>query len=224
MQDDIAQAVAEKQRKDEYETAELITRGTPSVAARKGIDGGMHPLFAAKTPNGNTGLSDTKSMTLASYAPVPPVPPSVNPPASADGPIAGRDSAANSRRRVHLGGTGNRRARRTGGQATGSARARRLCAVVELRRLLLQPARRRSALAARTTTASTTGAPVKQAAAGEARSRRSWPPRNRRRRSKSSEQQASAETVGEPKERDTAMAGAQPIVPSNSFDNRWSMR
>ena len=88
VQDDIAQAVAEKQRKDEYETAELITRGTPTVAMRRGIDGGMHPLFAAKTPNGNTGLSDSKSLTLASYAPVPPVPPNVNPPVSPDGPTA----------------------------------------------------------------------------------------------------------------------------------------
>ena len=36
VQDDVAQAVAEKQRKDEYETAELVTRGTPTVAPAQG--------------------------------------------------------------------------------------------------------------------------------------------------------------------------------------------
>jgi hypothetical protein len=43
---------------------------------------------------------------------------------------------------------------------------------------------------------------------------------------KSSEHKpAPPKLVGEPpKERDTAMAGAQAVVPSNSFDNRWSIR
>ncbi len=50
MADDIAQAVSEKQRKDEFETAELITRGTPSVVARKGVDGGMHRAVRGENP------------------------------------------------------------------------------------------------------------------------------------------------------------------------------
>src|SRR5437016_868406 len=39
---EIAAAVAEKQRKDRLQTAELISQGTPTVPVRTGIDGGMH--------------------------------------------------------------------------------------------------------------------------------------------------------------------------------------
>ena len=45
---EIAAAVAEKQRKDRLQTAELIAHGTPTVHIRSGIDGGMHPVFLAK--------------------------------------------------------------------------------------------------------------------------------------------------------------------------------
>jgi murein L,D-transpeptidase YafK len=44
---DIVAAVNEKQRQDEYQTAELITRGTKTSPIRTGTDGGMHPVFAA---------------------------------------------------------------------------------------------------------------------------------------------------------------------------------
>src|SRR6266705_4195438 len=48
---EIAAAVAEKQRKDRLQTAELISQGTPTVPVRTGIDGGMHPVFLAKFKN-----------------------------------------------------------------------------------------------------------------------------------------------------------------------------
>ena len=169
VQDDIAQAVAEKQRKDEYETAELITRGTPSVAARKGIDGGMHPLFAAKTPNGNTGLSDTKSYTLASYA--------RRAAGAAERQSAdlarwtdrGRHRAC--RRPVAISSSAHRprpAARAEPAKQQAAPGARRLGAVVELRRLLLQPGEAGSAFGGSDTTASTTRARQAGRAAAEA--------------------------------------------------------
>jgi len=48
---EIAAAVAEKQRKDRLQTAQLIRQGTPTVPLRTGIDGGMHPVFLAKFKN-----------------------------------------------------------------------------------------------------------------------------------------------------------------------------
>src|SRR5262249_27364266 len=39
---DIAVAVNEKQKQDEFETAELVTRGTKTSPVRMGTDGGMH--------------------------------------------------------------------------------------------------------------------------------------------------------------------------------------
>jgi hypothetical protein len=220
VQDDVAQAVAEKQRKDEFQTAELITRGTPSVVARKGIDGGMHPLFAAKTPNGSTGLSDSKSLTLASYAAVPPVPPSVNPPTSPDGPIAAVTAAA------APGGD------LVSGPATTTARAepaRQQPSAVRVASAsssssegFFSSLARRIGIGGSDNTASTAPAPTKQTSQSVKQKpvvAAVKPPAP----VKSAETRPAPKSA-EPKERDTTIAGAQPVVSGNSFDNRWSLR
>src|ERR1700716_1744171 len=56
--DEVADAVREKQQEDQAETAKLISRGTPVARINTGIDGGMNKVFAAKLPDGNTGLSE----------------------------------------------------------------------------------------------------------------------------------------------------------------------
>ena len=48
----------EKQEQDQAETAKLIAKGTPVARLNTGIDGGMNKVFAAKLPNGSTGLSE----------------------------------------------------------------------------------------------------------------------------------------------------------------------
>ena len=51
-------AVRGKQRRDEIQTYELISRGTPAVSITTGIDGGMHPMFlAAVRSNGGPGTT-----------------------------------------------------------------------------------------------------------------------------------------------------------------------
>ena len=45
VQADVLAAVNDKQRRDEYQTAELINRGTRTSPIRTGADGGMHPVF-----------------------------------------------------------------------------------------------------------------------------------------------------------------------------------
>ncbi len=45
---EIVAAVNDKQRRDEIQTADLIRRGTPAAPVRMGTDGGMHPSFLAK--------------------------------------------------------------------------------------------------------------------------------------------------------------------------------
>jgi murein L,D-transpeptidase YafK len=217
--DDIAQAVAEKQRRDEYETAEMITRGTPSVAARRGIDGGMHPLFAAKTPNGSTGLSDAKSSTLVSYAAVPPVPPSVNPPASPDGSVAPVTQVSNA-----VGDFLSTSAPASASRAEPAAKqnVRVAAAPSSNSEGFFSSLARRIGLGG-SDTARTAPAPVKQAPPrpkpAVAAAKPPAPVRSHETRTTETKPAA-----GEPKERDTAMAGAQPIVPANSFDSRWSLR
>src|SRR5580698_3731360 len=56
--DEVADAVRERQREEDAETAKLIAKGTPVARMNTGIDGGMNRVFAAGVPNGSTGLSE----------------------------------------------------------------------------------------------------------------------------------------------------------------------
>src|SRR4030088_803951 len=90
--DEVADAVREKQQQDQVETARLISRGTPVARINTGIDGGMNKIFAARVPEGNTGLSeggDGQSLSLLSMARAPgTIPATVNPPR---GPVTSPD-------------------------------------------------------------------------------------------------------------------------------------
>ncbi|MBR1273178.1 L,D-transpeptidase family protein [Bradyrhizobium sp. AUGA SZCCT0283] len=80
--DEVADAVREKQATDLAETARLIAKGTPVARINTGIDGGMHRVFAARVPEGNTGLSepgDASTLSLMARAPGT-IPSHVNPP------------------------------------------------------------------------------------------------------------------------------------------------
>src|SRR5262249_43583547 len=72
--EDIADAVREKQRRDDIKTAELINRGTPTVPVKMGVDGGMNATFltAVRTHGGPGATIHTAAGTI---------PPHVNPPA-----------------------------------------------------------------------------------------------------------------------------------------------
>ena len=55
---DLVAAVRDKQRRDEMQTAELISRGTPAAPVRTGTDGGMNPTFlAAVKSHGGPGAN-----------------------------------------------------------------------------------------------------------------------------------------------------------------------
>lgn len=82
--EDIASAVREKQQRDEAEYNKLVAKGTPVARLNTGIDGGMNKIFAAKIPEGSTGLSEsaegnTLQMLAMSKAPGT-IPGTVNPP------------------------------------------------------------------------------------------------------------------------------------------------
>ncbi|WP_249141436.1 murein L,D-transpeptidase family protein [Bradyrhizobium liaoningense] len=82
--EEIASAVRQKQAKDETEYARLVAKGTPMARMNTGIDGGMNKIFAAKIPEGSTGLSEgaegtTLQMLAMAKAPGT-IPGHVNPP------------------------------------------------------------------------------------------------------------------------------------------------
>jgi murein L,D-transpeptidase YafK len=91
--DEIADAVREKQREDETKTADLITRGAPVAKLNPGIDGGMNAVFASKLPNGQTGLSEATNYSVASYSAAPgTIPPTVNPPSAPEPQVQVNDA------------------------------------------------------------------------------------------------------------------------------------
>jgi hypothetical protein len=88
---EVADAVREKQQQDEAEIAKLIAKGTPVARINTGIDGGMNRVFAARIPDGNTGLSDGgggQGLQLALSRAPGTIPPGVNPPR---GPVTSPD-------------------------------------------------------------------------------------------------------------------------------------
>ena len=84
--DEITAAVREKQQADEAEYAKLVAKGTPVVKLNTGIDGGMNQIFASRVPGGSTGLSEGgegQGLSLAALTPAPgTIPSHVNPPRS----------------------------------------------------------------------------------------------------------------------------------------------
>ncbi|WP_298874089.1 murein L,D-transpeptidase family protein [uncultured Bradyrhizobium sp.] len=90
--EDIASAVREKQQRDEAEYAKLVAKNIPVARMNTGIDGGMNKIFAAKIPEGSTGLSEgaegnTLQMLAMSKAPGT-IPGTVNPPKPNLEPVA----------------------------------------------------------------------------------------------------------------------------------------
>lgn len=82
--EEVADAVREKQATELAETARLIAKGTPVAQLNTGIDGGMNKVFAARVPEGNTGLSeggDSQGLSVLAMSRAPgTIPSTVNPP------------------------------------------------------------------------------------------------------------------------------------------------
>ena len=213
--DEIADAVRQKQQADDAEMARLVAKGTPVARMNTGIDGGMNKVFAAKLPDGNTGLSDGgegQSLSLLALSRAPgTIPSHVNPPhpPSLEEPAVAAATAGPRRR-------GWRRQRRASHPTASSAAL---------------PARSASAARADTTASAPPPAP---AAKPKVDRRPGGPSRIRRQRAKPETKQAAAKPPLKPSISDTAtparclppsgtlVGGAQPIVPANSFDSRFS--
>ena len=230
--DEIAEAVRQKQQDDQAETAKLISKGTPVARTNTGIDGGMNKVFAAKLPDGSTGLSeggDGQGLSLLSLSRAPgTIPSHVNPPrgpvtapeeplaasmapATAPAPAAAATAAtrvASVAPNAQSDGFFSNLARKVGigGGADTTATAPTVAAkpkVIEAKRSV-PPLRPAEASAPK---ASTPAAPeTKQAAVR--------PPLK--------PSVTDAQAAAPPAAKDGMVAGSQPIVPPNSFDSRFS--
>jgi hypothetical protein len=82
--DEIADALKQKQDEDNAEFNKLAAKGVPTARLNTGIDGGMNPIFASHVPGASTGLSeggDGQGLSLVSMSRAPgTIPGTVNPP------------------------------------------------------------------------------------------------------------------------------------------------
>jgi murein L,D-transpeptidase YafK len=229
--DEVAQGVREKQQADDAEFAKLVNKGTPMAQLNTGIDGGMHRVFAARVPNGNTGLSEAgpSPSVFAAQERAPGTIPldHVNPPrgsvTSPDEPLTASLSSSSSTR-VAAAPSGESEgffsslARKFGGTASADATA---------------------AAPPPPTPAKPKVADVKPPRAEASRSAKSEPGKSES--GKAETRQASAKPALKPAVTEAAaaapapaaapaaaqssaslVAGAQPIVSSNSFESRFS--
>jgi murein L,D-transpeptidase YafK len=225
--DELADATREREQQDAAETAKLISKGTPVARLNTGIDGGMNKIFAARVPEGNTGLSeggDGQSLSLLSMARAPgTIPSTVNPPrapsdnlllgppqepkiaAAAAAPAAGPTRVANAAPNAQSDGFFSNLARKVGIGGTADATASTASTAPP------PPAKPKVIEAKRSEPPHPAAAPkaeTKQAAAKPALK-------------PSASDTASAAPAPAPAAKDSLVAGSAPIVSSNSFDNRF---
>jgi murein L,D-transpeptidase YafK len=235
--DEVADAVREKQQEEQAETAKLIAKGTPVARLNTGIDGGMNKVFAARVPNGSTGLSEGgegQGLSLLTMARAPgTIPATVNPPhgpvTSPDEPLVASMAPSSAPAAAAAPPTRVASAAPSNTQSDGGGFFSNLARKVGL-----------SGAVAADTTASAQPAPVPAKpkiieAKPTAQAKASKPEPSKPEPSKPETKQASArpplkpsvsdtETASAPAPaaKDSQVAGSAPIVQANSFESRFS--
>jgi hypothetical protein len=210
--DEVADAVQEKQQADDAETAKLVAKGVPVARINTGIDGGMHKIFASKLPDGNTGLSegsDGQGLSLALTRAPGTIPSHVNPPHALGSDEPGFSLSTPSPQVAST--TPNAQsdsflaslARKVGlGAADTTASAQAVPAKPKVAEAKVTEAKRADTSIPKASVAAPKAPDTKQAAAPTLK--------------------PSLSAAPAPTEKDGLVAGAQPVVSSNTFDSRFS--
>ena len=226
---EIAEAVQDKQRQDELKTAQLVSRGTPTARSRAGIDGGMHPVFASKLPEGEAAIDkDVTDYAVAAYLPAPgTVPAHATIPKAPETAPSFSFTSSNSAPMVAVTNT-TPAASDNASASSSEGFLSKLSRSVGLRGSDPQPA------AAPAKPAAVTAAPKAKSPGPTKEAAKSMPPRViPLERPQQTQAQAPAKPVAAAPATTAAaapaasspqpsLAGAQPAVQANSFDSRWS--
>jgi hypothetical protein len=227
--DELADATKQKEDRDEAEFNKLANKGVPMAKLNTGIDGGMNEIFASHVPGGNTGLSDGgqgQGLSLMSSSRAPgTIPGTVNPPhlpgqqpdepAFAGAPAPAAPAQANTKYASaapaqqaapapqQSDGFFSSLARKVGiGGATADTTASTQPAQEPAAKPSKTAAKPKAAKPAETKTAESKRPPLKPSVTDAPATANAAP--------------AAAPQQG------SVVAGAQPIMQSNSFDNRFS--
>jgi murein L,D-transpeptidase YafK len=227
--DELADAVREKEQQESAEIAKLISKGTPVARLNTGIDGGMNKVFAARVPEGNTGLSeggDSQSLASLTFARAPgTIPATVNPPrapsdnlllgapqepkiAVATAPTAGPTRVANAAPTAQSDGFFSNLARKVGIGGTADATA----STASTASTAPPPPAKPKVIEAKRTE------PPRQAAAPKAETKQAAAKPALK---PSVSDTAAAAPAPAPATKDSQVAGSAPIVSTSSFDSRF---
>lgn len=222
---EIADAVQDKQRQDELKTAQLVSRGTPTARSRAGIDGGMHPVFASKLPEGESAIDkDVTDYAVASNQPAPgTVPSHATIPKAPETAPSFSFTSSNSEPMVAVTSTTPSTASANASAGSSEGFFSKLSRSVGLRGSDPEPAAAKPA-----------AAPAKSKAKSPepTKTAKSAPPRviplersqqaQTQPQAKPASPAPAATTAAAAPAAQSSLAGAQPAVQANSFDSRWS--
>jgi hypothetical protein len=221
--EDIVAAVNDKQRRDEFQTAELVTRGAKTSPIRMGTDGGMHPVFLAALQKQQPGSADSPLQTLAMGKTPGTIPDHVVPPRAPQlgvqpsiANIVATAQPAPPPAPVRVATTTERPAPST---------PARHPTLSNLLSNISTPSTRRAAAAANETTGTITPtrpaaaqkppSVIRSAQAAVARAIRPKPANATEPTAKTADAAQPANTAG-------LLSGAAPMLPAGSFESRWS--
>lgn len=226
---EIADAVRDKQRQDDSKVAELISRGTPAARSRAGIDGGMHPVFATKLPNADTIAlpdSDSTAYTIAAYQPAPgTIPSHVNPPRSPDQPVSAFGSAPNSNSEPYVAvpastATAARSTTAPAETASPPKASKGFFSTLAEKVGLRSAPEAKPLPPPKPAPAPRAVATAKKDAKPEAKPTTAAPKAVANAKPENGKSETT--TSAAPAQSSQSIAGAQPVVPGNTFDNRWT--
>jgi hypothetical protein len=224
--DELADGVRQKQEADNAEYNKLVSKGVPVARLNSGIDGGMNQIFASHVPGGSTGLSeggDGQGLTLLSMSRAPgTIPGTVNPPRA---PWQGADEPPVTAAAAPM------QAPASQAPATRVASAAPAAAPQQSEGFFSSLARKVGIGSATADTTATTPPPAAAPAKPKAEAKplpKAFKPAEtkqaaapRLKPSVSDDAPAAADPAPAPA-KPNLVAGAQPIVPPNSFDSRFS--
>lgn len=219
---EVADAVQDKQRQDDAKIAQLVSRGTATARSRAGIDGGMHPVFASKLPEGEAAIDkDVTDYAVASYLPAPgTVPSHATIPKAPEAAPSFSFTSSNSDSEPTVAVPAARSAPASTGSSEGGFLSR-LSRTVGLRGSDPEPAPAKPATA--------TIAPKAKSTDHAKTASKSAPPRvipldrQQAQTPPQAKPVAAAPAPAAPAPApQQSLAGAQPAIQANSFDSRWS--
>jgi murein L,D-transpeptidase YafK len=218
--EDIVAAVNDKQRRDEFQTAELITRGAKTSPIRTGTDGGMHPVFLAALQKQQAGPSDSPLQALAVVKTPGTIPENVVPPRASQ-PVV-QPSIASIVATAQP--TPPPAPARVAADAERPAPARRPALGSLFSKIYAPNNARASASASETTGAiaptrpATAQKPPSVARSAQTAALRAIRPKP----ANAAEPAAKTADGGQPANTAGLLSGAAPMLPAGSFESRWS--